>query len=279
LRRQEIKFVESHLRASASFAQSARAELLADSGLTLAALDLVGNGPASGRSRRFPLNATPVSCALDNEGRLTIRLQDAGGRVNLNTASDRLLQALLIGLGVERSVAIQSVDALIEFRSPPGEGRRPGAEKADYVAAGRPLGPKNAPLDSLDELFQVPGFDAALIERMTPHITIYSGTAGLDPDVTTPGLAGLLARAVSDLPGGAQGLNSATRVPGEFIIASTQRVFVATVAARLETGAGYIREAVIDLAQNRTGLLNYKVWKRGAVGIPPDEANGLAPPC
>ena len=274
-----VKAVQAHLRSSTSFTQSARAELLADSGLALAALDLVKNRAANGGSRRFPLNGAPVVCGLVSEGRLTIRLQDAGGRVNLNTASERLLQALLIGLGVERSVATQRVDALIEFRSPSGEGRRPGAEKIDYVAAGRPLGAKNAPLDSLEELHHVPGFDTALIEQMAPHITIHSGTAGLDPDVTTPILAGLLARVVSDLPGGAQGLNSDTRVPAEFIVASTQRVYAATVAARLESGARYVREAVIDLAQNRNGMLSYKVWKRGAIDTAPDETNGVAPPC
>ena len=274
-----VKAVQAHLRATSSVVQLARAELLADSGMAVAALDLLEVQASSGRQRRFPVNGTPVGCTLSGDDRLTIRLQDAGGRINLNTASDRLLQALFIGLGASRTIASRQADAIIDFRSPADEPRNAGAWKPDYQAANKPLGPKNAPLDTLDELYQIAGFDAALIEAMAPHVTIHSGTAGLDPDVTSPVLAELLARGMEDLPASQRGLNSADRLPGEFIVASSRRVYVATIAAQIAT-VSYVREAAIELLQNRNGLPVYKVWRRGkALPSTGGAEVSVPPPC
>ena len=56
---------QSHIRATATSIQTMRAELLADSGLSLAALDLISwrlDGDKS--KRRFPVDGTPVHCSV-----------------------------------------------------------------------------------------------------------------------------------------------------------------------------------------------------------------------
>jgi general secretion pathway protein K len=260
-----VKAVQAHLRSTTVQIQSSRAELLADSGLALAALDLI-EAQGAGRRRKFPADGVPISCMLD-EGQLTISVQDAGGRINLNTAGDRLLQALFAGLGASREAAAAYSTAIVNFRAPAVEPQRGGTGTPGEQAAGRPLGPKHAPLDTLEELQQIEGLDAAIITAMRPHVTIHSGTAGLDPQVTPETLIELLARGYESL--GTQSATAAagSRLPAEFVVASTQRTYIVQVQGTLPAGASYVREAVIELAPNRNSLPTYKVWKR-SIGSP-----------
>ena len=262
-----VKAVQAHLRATTVQIQSSRAELVADSGLALVVLDLL-ESQVPGRQRKFAVKGALVTCTLD-EDRLTIRLQDAAGRINLNLASDRLLQALFIGLGASRQVADVYSGAIIDFREP----------AAAYQAAGRRLGPKNAPLDSLEELRQIAGLDGAMIKAMRPHVTIHSGIAGLDPEVTSPALTELLARGYESLAAQAQSQLGGSGWPGEFVVASTKRTYMAEIQGELATGALYVREAVIELVPNRNSLPIYKVWRRSLGGPLPREFGDAPPPC
>ena len=276
-----IRSAQVHVRATAASIQSTRAEFLADSGLSLAALDLIEQRLNRDQSRRrFPVNGTAVRCSLGLQGRLSIALQDAGGRVNLNTAGEQLLQALFVGLGASNAKASSLADAIIDFRDQDDQARPAGAEKSEYAAAGRPSGPKNAALESLDELHQILGFDAAMIAAMTPHVTIYSGTAGLDPEVTTPELTELLSRGAQGLAGLAESGTRGRELPTDFIVSSAQRVFLAHITAQTASEATYVREAIIELPQNLEGFPIYKVWKRGVdpAGFDGDGGNAL-PPC
>ena len=273
-----VRSAQSHVRATAISIQTMRAELLADSVLSLVALDLISRRLDASK-RRFPVDGTLVRCSFDG-GRVVVVLQDAGGRVNLNTANDELLRALFVGLGASKAQASSYADAIIDFRDRDDLRRPSGAEKPEYLAAGRPLGPKNAAFDNLDELHQVLGLDPDIIAAMIPYVTIHSGTAGLDLEVISPVLSDLLARGA----GGPSGLSSAVigeRVlPTEFIVSSTRRVFLAKITARTASATTFVRETVIELPQARIGLPIYRVWKRG---FEPDsfddETDFLPPPC
>ena len=272
-----VKAVQAHLRATTVQIQSSRAELVADSGLALVVLDLI-ESQVPGRQRKFAVKGALVTCTLD-EDRLTIRLQDAAGRLNLNLASDRLLQALFIGLGASRQVAGVYSGAIIDFRAPAAAPLRASIDKPDYQAAGRRLGPKNAPLDSLEELRQIAGLDGAMIKAMRPHVTIHSGIAGLDPEVTSPALTELLARGYESLAAQAQSQLGGSGWPGEFVVASTKRTYMAEIQGEPATGALYVREVVIELVPNQNSLPIYKVWRRSLGGSLPREFGDAPPPC
>ena len=195
-----VRSVQGHVRSSAVHSQLARAETIADSGFALAVLDLAESRAAPGRERRFPVNGKAVTCQLGGSDRITVRVKDAGGLINLNTAGERLLQAFFIGLGASREIASRRADLLLDFRDADHDRRLNGAERPEYRATGRSYGPKNAPLDSLDELSQILEFDAELIEQVLPYVTIHSGTAGLDPAVVSHALADIVNRGVDALP-------------------------------------------------------------------------------
>ena len=266
--------VQAHIRQTANHVQARNAELLADAGISLAMLDLVkaqgrGEGRASasaGKLRRFPIDGSTTQCALD-DAVLSISVQDTGGLISLSTGSERLLQALFLGLGTTLDTARRAADTIIDFRDA-DELRRPsGAEKPEYATAGRTLGPKNEPFDAVEELHQVLGLDARLISTMKPYVTVHSGTAGLDPRVTSMALAELITQGAAQLPntplttprfGAAKAV-----LPSDFIIGSTQRGFNITVHAEISNTAVYVRDAVVDLSSVRDGLPTIKSWRRG----------------
>ena len=269
--------VQSHLRLTSGALQGAKAEALADAGVELAVLSLLTGGP----DRRFPINGLPVSCSVEGLGVVTLRVRDAGGRVSLNLASERMLQALFIGLGANRETASRATDLILDYRDTDSNRRPNGAELPEYVDAGRPLGPKNGPFDTTDELNQVLGLDPALIALAAPHITVHSQTAGLDPRTTSPELAAIITRGAEQLPPLAVGAgNPGGPVPAEFVNGSPQKVFWIESTAQLGNGAVFARETVAELQSGRDALPIYKMWKRG-VSQPPgtNVANGTAPPC
>jgi general secretion pathway protein K len=257
--------VQAHIRQTANHVQSRNVELLADAGVTLAALDLAkppGRNDASGsRARRFLIDGSPVRCTLD-DAVLTISVQDAGGRISLNSGNERLLQALFLGLGSSIETARRATDVIIDFRDSDDLRRVNGAEKPEYLAAGRKLGPKNEPFDAVEELHQVLGLDAPMISAIKPHVTVHSATAGLDPRVTSAVLAALISRGAEKLPNPPPGVDPDSPLPAEFVIGSPQRAFYVTVQAEISGSALYVRESVIELAQG-TGFPNIKNWKRG----------------
>jgi general secretion pathway protein K len=249
--------VQAHIRQTANQVQSRNAELLADAGVTLATLDLAK--PKS-RPRRFPIDGSLVRCTLD-DATLTISVQDAGGRISLNTGSDRLLQALLIGLGSTIETATRATDVIIDFRDSDDLKRLNGAEKPDYLAAGRTLGPKNEPFDTVEELHQVLGLDPQIISAIKPYVTVHSATAGLDTRVTSSALAALISRGAEKLPNPPT-TDLGAALPAEFMIGSPQRVYHISVQAEVPGSAVYVRDAIVELALGN-GLPNMKSWKRG----------------
>ena len=258
-----VRAAQTQVRGAATLSQSTRAELMADSGVTLVMLDLIETKAKPDRRARFAVDNSIVQCAAGGDDRLAIRVQDAAGRINLNLANERLLQAFFVGLGASRPVADQLADAMIDFRDGDNDRRVAGAEQPEYLAAGRAFGPKNAPLDSLEELHQILGLDSNMIEAMLPHVTLHSRIAGLDPRFTTPALTELLAQGAEQLSARQTTGLSDGRLPAEFFAASKQHTYVASVTARLVSGATYMREAVIELPAPRTRTPMLLTWKRG----------------
>ena len=109
--------------------------------------------------------------------RLVISVTDESGKVDLNAADERLLQALLAGAGVPSSRAV--TEAIMDFRDNDNIRRPQGAETEEYAAAKR-VGPKNAPFSVIEEIEQVLGVDSEIARHLRPHLTVYSGAPGID---------------------------------------------------------------------------------------------------
>lgn len=115
----------------------------------------------------------------------TVDILPEAGRRNVNALSDEDWEEILDQSGVPEELWPDLIDGFMDFTDEGDEHRLNGAEKDDpfYESQGYP--PKNAPLDTVDELLLVKGF--------TPEI-VYGGRTlgeGKEP-VVTSGIAPLL---------------------------------------------------------------------------------------
>ena len=109
---------------------------------------------------------------------VTVRVRDEQGKVDLNQADPALLAALLQRTGLAADAATRLAGAIVDWRDPDSLTQAAGgAEDADYAAAGRPYGAKDAPFDTVAEVEQVLGMTPAIYARVAPFLTVYSGNA------------------------------------------------------------------------------------------------------
>lgn len=118
------------------------------------------------------------------EGLVSIRIHDLGGRLDINrlvTAQgnpdaffrDRF-ERLFAHLEFEDPVAL--TEALIDWLDPDEETLAYGAESDYYESLERGYKSKNGPLDTLAELRQVKDFPSELVDRLKPHVTLHGSS-------------------------------------------------------------------------------------------------------
>ena len=95
-------------------------------------------------------------------------------RIDLNAASKDLLAGLFATLGASRAQADYYADRITGWRNPPSQ-ESPEAESGLYRAAGLAYGPRGAPFPHTGELALVLGIPDAIVERVLPFVTVYSG--------------------------------------------------------------------------------------------------------
>ena len=217
-------------------------------------LDLVLGRQDPSYQRRFAVGEKPFVCDAGEGRRLAVSITDEAGKVDLNAASDRLLQALLVGVGASKGLA----DAIIDYRDDDNSKRPQGAERDEYSAAGRP-GPKNSPFSAVEEIEQVLGIDAELAARLRPHITIYPGQPGIDTGSASRELLAVLARGLgSDTSPAASGppdqSGETNNMPPAMPFMGAQgRHFFAVHAEAYADSSAFVREAILELGRVAPG--------------------------
>jgi general secretion pathway protein K len=280
------QIARNHMRLAAVASEGARAEAIADAGVHLVILDLIAARDAPSHTRRFALDATPLVCSIGGEGAvLTLVVQDEAGKVDLNIATPALLRALVMGLGVSGGEA--AVDAILDYRDQDDNRRLSGAERAEYLAAGRSDGPRNGPFLAVEELSSVLGLTQADADRLRPFVTIHSGLAAIGANVAPKALVEILARGLREGGGPSLiegGLTSdfaamgepGSRLPPQFLAASTRRAFSVRAQARTASGATFVREAIVEFVTPASPAFALRRWYRGAVAAPgPSPADAL----
>ena len=216
-------------RTEAKLTLNRRAEAIAvaaaDAAISAAILDLLRPGLATSGTRR--VGTVNVSVGLEN----------LSGRLNPNIVSARMLNALLLQLGVSQQAAENLAAAIVDWRTPGLSASPHGAKAAAYRAAGLPYGPPGRPFEHLDELGAVLGMTPALLAAMTPHLTLWSTT---DPDPAYADGVVLDALRAAGVPPVATGQNEAQ------IIAISAR-------ATLPDAALVLRRAVVRFGYSPDG--------------------------
>jgi general secretion pathway protein K len=279
LSRAQIKVVSAHH-------QSARAEALADAGINLATLKIIQNhsranpGKPGWEEWRWRCHS--------GDGQLDVQIHDEAGKIDLNFANERLLRAFLVGLQVAPDPAVGLAQAIMDFRDRDDDRRPSGAERAEYLAAGRARGPKNAPFAVVEELYQVLGLEPELAEKMLPYVTAHSGKDGIDPDAASRELIELVRNGDrdfyrSDFSDEIDFAPEFTGLPDHFVNRSGRTVFTIRAEALMANGARFAREATVDVSPTREAEPGqpppaYRLWRWRRAGPARDGTTREAPP-
>lgn len=157
----------------------ARAVAAADAGIALALSGLAGSDPAA----RWPIDGR--SRAIEFAGaRLVVRVEDERGKVPLNLLDPNMATRLLEAHGLDGEALAIARDSVLDWLDADDERRPFGAEDLFYA----PLGyrPRNGAMANVGELRRVRGFDAALVRRMMPLLTVNFGRGNFEPSHATP---------------------------------------------------------------------------------------------
>ncbi len=185
-----IAFIIAHVTASgrteiriaSNLVANAVAEAAADGAIAQAVFAVTDPRP----DYSWPLDGTVHVLTIGNS-RVRVRLDDEAARINPNTASPALLEALLRALGNDPASARRLAGAISEWVGSAPDARSPDAVLAEYRAAGLDYGPPGEPLETLDELGRVLGMTPAVLAAMRPHLTLYGppepNRAAADPVV------------------------------------------------------------------------------------------------
>ncbi len=255
------KTVATDVKVGAQILRQAEAASLADGIARLVVRRLTLSDPDVKRKGPIQVDGTPLSCRVS--GLIaTVSVKDTAGQVDLNLASQDLLDRLFVGLGVPPDQAARLAAAIVDFRDPDSVLSAGGAEAAEYAQAGLSHGPKNAAFASVGELDQVLGMTPAIMALVRPHVTVYSRSRGVDLNVASEAIRAL------DLPA----------APVSF---SVQRSFSARVGLRHALNTHVVREFTVELAPRLAVGYLLREWGRGvpAPDVVPQGGIGDLPLC
>ncbi len=275
--------LRAHLKDVGAIVARAEVEGLADAGVNIALLDVIATLEDRTRTRRFPMNGAAVSCQTGS-ATIDISVVDEAGRIDLNAADEQLLVALFAGAGAESSAARAMANALIDYRDADTIARPNGAEVPEYRAAGLAYGPKNAPLDAVEEMSRVLNFDVGLLDRLHPYLTVHSGLAGVDPEAAPLALLLLLLNGSGHSVVDGAGMDAVSQrarfrqtLP-QYVAVSSRLKFTIRAVARLP-GAAFVREAVVDVSGSRARSYTIRAWRQGVATASEAEAGQNLPAC
>lgn len=246
---------------------TAQAQALADAGAQRAWFELL-KPPAD--PQRWQANGLAHEFLLGG-GTVRVVVQDETGKIDLNVASDALLQGLFksVGLSEEESVAL--LDAVLDWRDADKLRRLHGAEDDEYRAAGKNYLPSNAPFETVDELQRVLGMTPGLYRKLAPALTVYSRQVGVNTSVAPRevllAIPGVNPALVEQYVLQRQSLLDANqKVPefagaGAFATASAGTlVYSARSEAKMTDGTVFVRQAVARISPDPKRPVTVLAW-------------------
>lgn len=102
----------------------------------------------------------------------SVRLEDAGTRLDLNRATVDELRRLMTALRIDAGRADRVAQSIADWRDPDHEHHPRGAERDWYENAGRAVLPRNGPFQELTELRHVRGVGDELLAEVMPFLSL-----------------------------------------------------------------------------------------------------------
>lgn len=168
----------AELQIAGNLVSLGKAEALADAGIARAVFELSRPRTADpsqwrgdGRTHRWTYG----------EGDLSVTIVDESGKIDINTAPAPLLAGLFRSAGAADPEAL--ADAVIDWRDADDLLGLKGAEKNEYLAAGKGHLPANASFETIDELRQVLGMTDEIFRQVERGISVHSYQSGVNSTI------------------------------------------------------------------------------------------------
>jgi general secretion pathway protein K len=150
--------------------------------------------------------------------RLEVSYRAETARIDINNAPRETLVGLFGAVGEKAAAAGFIADRIMAWRGRLDDDSK-RAEASIYRKAGLFYKPAGAPFDNVLELAMLPGVSPTLLLRALPYLTVYSGSAKIDPMIADQtvlaAVPGMSAKAEAALRAGAQGLRDNPTAFGE----------------------------------------------------------------
>ena len=115
------------------------------------------------------------------DGMVEVRIGDEGGKINLNLATEPLLQNFFTMLGLPEPQVRIMVDSILDWRTKGSYPRLYGAKSPYYLSLDPPYVAKNGKFETVEELAWVRGFEASpLIPHLSRWLTVQTTGAGIN---------------------------------------------------------------------------------------------------
>jgi general secretion pathway protein K len=109
-----------------------------------------------------------------------VRLEDEGGKINLNQATPETMAALFTGIGFPLAQIPTMADSILDWRTRGDQPRPNGAKSAYYLGLEPPYVSRNGPFEVVEELAWVRGFEGSpMIPRLGEWLTVQA-TQGIN---------------------------------------------------------------------------------------------------
>lgn len=253
------------LQTAHNIARAAEAGYIAESAINLAALAVLSSRDAA-QMEGAPADGAPRFCVLDGAA-VALAMEDEGGKIDLNASSPELLTAALVGLGVKDGMAREAAKAIVAYRTPANGAI--GQIRAT-PANGKPIQPKQGLFETVLELDQVSGIDAALFRALIPFVTVHSRISGVDPRSSPPALFAALAgfpiedvRALIASPYPNALNRKDPRFPATYNQSGDHAAYLIHAEVLLATGQLAAKDALLDLRPPNGKSFAYKEMRRG----------------
>jgi general secretion pathway protein K len=256
----------------------------------------------------LPEKARPARGGFDMRvGRtgVAVRFRSEAGRIDLNAAPADLLAGLFTAVGVDSSRAETFAERIVGWRTKAAAGADTNAAGADANAAGTdanaagadgngagadgkddkaakedklyseqhmPYSPRHAPFDNALELSLLPGVSLAVVERVLPFVTVFSGrkevdVSTADPTVLsalpgmTPQILGAVLNAQINDPGDGRALLALPGPAKAHATTDRSRTFRASISVEFDNGRRVHAEVVFRLKDQGVEPYDLLYWR------------------
>jgi general secretion pathway protein K len=233
-------------------------------------------GTAQGGTQAAPPPSSGAFSFRLRNAAISAQYRSEGSRIDLNGASKELLAGLFVGIGARPDDAVNYADRIIGWRTKPTPGQQ-DPETSRYQTAGRRYPPRGAPFQHPGELWLVLGLPEALVERVLPLVTVYSGVAQVNvfdappdviaalPGMTPDRLHAFLAQR-QETPQNGQILLALLGQSASHATVEPSKTLRVTVRVSLDNGRQTSSEVVIFMSESDSEPYRVLSWRDGLDG-------------